>query len=48
MPGLAFHSHYWQTQGPPPPPAGGASSVGSHFPFVVQFSIMLMLILQGL
>ena len=47
MPGLAFHSYYWATQGPPPDPAGGASSVGGHFPWVLTMSVVLML-MQGL
>ena len=51
MPGLAFHSHYWQTQEPviPDPPAGGASSVGGHFPWVLTMSALLfVLALQGM
>ena len=47
MPTAAFHSFYWQTT-TPSAPAGGASSIGGHFPFVVQFGIVLaILVLQG-
>lgn len=39
MPGLAFHSQYWQVQAPEVPVVPGASSDGGYIPF--QMNIVM-------
>lgn len=49
MPGLAFHSHYWQTQTPEAPIGPGASGSGGYpiWQMTILKTVVIWLVLSG-